>query len=132
MGHPIPRAAGSCLTTSPFPACKLWEKTSAAGRRYLTGRLGGVRVLVMENAYPVAGDDSTHTLMFAAAAPWAAAPGRAEPPPLVDPDDPATPPAAASAPRQAAPAKAAGPARQGTRRGKAEPRQQLDSDPVPF
>ena len=37
--------------TSPpmLQAAKLWEKTSAAGRKYLVGRLGGVRVLVLEN-----------------------------------------------------------------------------------
>ena len=31
-----------------IPACKLWEKVSAKGNRYLVGHLGGVRVLVME------------------------------------------------------------------------------------
>ena len=31
-------------------AARLWAKTSANGRCYLTGRLGGLRVLVFENA----------------------------------------------------------------------------------
>jgi hypothetical protein len=30
-------------------AAGLWEKTSTAGRRYFVGRLGGVRILILEN-----------------------------------------------------------------------------------
>ena len=30
----------------PITACKLYEKTSKAGNIYLTGRLGGLRVLI--------------------------------------------------------------------------------------
>lgn len=30
-------------------AASLWEKTSAAGNRYFIGRLGGVRILILEN-----------------------------------------------------------------------------------
>lgn len=52
----------------PFEACKLWKKTSANGRTYLVGRLGGVRVLVMaRRGEPTPGDDSTHALLFCAA-----------------------------------------------------------------
>jgi hypothetical protein len=51
----------------PIPACKLWEKTSAGGRRYLMGRLGGLRVLVFENRDRQAEGDATHVLLFAAA-----------------------------------------------------------------
>jgi hypothetical protein len=47
-----------------IPACRLWEKVSAKGNRYLIGRLGGVRVLVMPNTRAQSGDDSTHTLFF--------------------------------------------------------------------
>jgi len=47
-----------------IPACRLWEKLSAKGNRYLIGRLGGARVLVMPNTRPESGDDSTHTLFF--------------------------------------------------------------------
>ena len=46
-------------------ACKLWEKTSAKGNRYLIGRMGGVRVLVLENNRRESDGDNTHTLMFA-------------------------------------------------------------------
>jgi hypothetical protein len=49
-------------------ACRLWERTSAKGNRYLTGRLGGLKVLIMENTRPAEGDDSTHTLFFGEAA----------------------------------------------------------------
>ena len=38
--------------SSNFPMLKaagLWAKTSVKGGQYLTGRLGGVKVLVMEN-----------------------------------------------------------------------------------
>jgi hypothetical protein len=47
----------------PIPACKLWEKTSANGRRYLVGRLGGLRVLVFENRDYQAEGDATHVLL---------------------------------------------------------------------
>jgi hypothetical protein len=30
-------------------AAKLWEKVSAKGNRYFIGRLGGVRILILEN-----------------------------------------------------------------------------------
>ena len=50
-----------------IPACRLWEKTSAKGNRYLIGRLGGVRVMILANTRPEPGDSSTHTLMFDAA-----------------------------------------------------------------
>jgi hypothetical protein len=30
-------------------AAKLWEKTSAKGNTYFVGRLGGVRILILEN-----------------------------------------------------------------------------------
>ena len=34
----------------PITACKLYEKTSKAGNIYLTGRLGGLRVLIFKNS----------------------------------------------------------------------------------
>ena len=37
-------------------AAKLFEKTSARGSNYLTGRLGGLRVLIMPNKRFVEGD----------------------------------------------------------------------------
>jgi hypothetical protein len=45
----------------------LWEKTSAKGNRYFVGRMGGVRVLVMENSRAESERDGTHTLFFAEA-----------------------------------------------------------------
>jgi hypothetical protein len=87
-----------------IPACRLWEKLSAKGNRYLIGRLGGVRVLVMPNTRPESGDDSTHTLFFTDA------PQRSQVAP-VEPSHPA-------------------PVHRRARRG--GEKQQIDDDPVPF
>ncbi|TVQ32333.1 MAG: hypothetical protein EA356_13475 [Geminicoccaceae bacterium] len=54
-----PNRSGAILT-----AARLWRKTSAKGTDYLTGRLGGVRVLVMPKRDGDDGDHS-HVLMFA-------------------------------------------------------------------
>lgn len=45
-------------------AAKLWEKTSAAGNRYFTGRLGGVKILILDNRDRGGEDDPTHHLFF--------------------------------------------------------------------
>jgi hypothetical protein len=46
-------------------AAKLWEKTSERnGRRYLTGRLGGLRVVIFENHDKKNDSDPSHYLMF--------------------------------------------------------------------
>jgi hypothetical protein len=45
----------------------LWAKTSVKGGQYLTGRLGGVKVLVMENRDRQSDDDPSHHLFFAEA-----------------------------------------------------------------
>jgi hypothetical protein len=45
-------------------AAGLWPKTSAKGGQYLTGRLGGVKVLVMENRDRQSDDDPSHHLFF--------------------------------------------------------------------
>ncbi len=45
-------------------AAKLWEKTSAAGNRYFAGRLGGVKLLILENRDRGGEDDPTHHLFF--------------------------------------------------------------------
>jgi hypothetical protein len=42
----------------------LWAKTSAKGGRYLTGRLGGVKVLIMPNRDRQSDDDPSHILYF--------------------------------------------------------------------
>jgi hypothetical protein len=65
-------------------ACRLWEKVSAKGTRYLTGRLGGLRVTILPNTRPAEGDDSTHSLMIgeaSAAKKPAPTNGRQAPPP---------------------------------------------------
>jgi hypothetical protein len=45
-------------------AAGLWAKTSSGGKRYLTGRLGGVKVLILENRDRRSDDDPTHNLFF--------------------------------------------------------------------
>jgi hypothetical protein len=48
-------------------AARLWERTSSRGTRYMSGRLGGVRVVIMPNR-DFAEDDPanshTHILFF--------------------------------------------------------------------
>ena len=56
-------------TTGPKPspmlkAAGLWAKSSVKGGQYLTGRLGGLKVLVMENRDRQSDDDPSHTLFF--------------------------------------------------------------------
>jgi hypothetical protein len=50
-------------------AAPLWAKTSVKGGQYLTGRLGGVKVLILENRDRKGNDDPSHHLFFAEAAP---------------------------------------------------------------
>ena len=45
-------------------AAKLWEKTSAAGNRYFAGRLGGVKILILENRDRAGEDEPSHHLFF--------------------------------------------------------------------
>ena len=49
-------------------AAGLWAKSSVKGGHYLTGRLGGVKVLVMENRDRQSDDDPSHHLFFVEAA----------------------------------------------------------------
>jgi hypothetical protein len=56
-GGPMLKAAG------------LWAKTSVKGGQYLTGRLGGVKVLVLENRDRKGDDDPSHHLFFVEAQP---------------------------------------------------------------
>lgn len=53
----------------PITVCKLWVKVSAKGTRYLTGRMGGAKVLVMPNPDKQSPEDASHVLRFAQAAP---------------------------------------------------------------
>ena len=50
-------------------AAPLWQKSSAKGGQYLTGRLGGMKVLVLENRDRKTDDDPSHHLFFAEAPP---------------------------------------------------------------
>jgi hypothetical protein len=45
-------------------AAGLWQKTSVKGGQYLTGRLGGVKVLILENRERQTDDDPSHHLFF--------------------------------------------------------------------
>jgi len=48
-------------------AARLWEKTSGKGTRYMSGRLGGVKVVILPNRDYVEGDPingHTHNLFF--------------------------------------------------------------------
>src|SRR3954465_686771 len=55
----------NALKNSPMlKATGLWAKTSVKGSQYLTGRLGGVKVLVMENRDRKSEDDPSHYLFF--------------------------------------------------------------------
>jgi hypothetical protein len=47
-------------------ACKLYPRTSGAGRPYLVGRLGGLRLLVLPKREGEP-DDHSHTLFLAEA-----------------------------------------------------------------
>jgi hypothetical protein len=50
--------------TPMLKAGGLWAKTSAKGGRYLTGRLGGVKVLILANRDRQSDDDPSHILYF--------------------------------------------------------------------
>jgi hypothetical protein len=50
--------------TTMLKAAGLWSKTSAKGGQYLTGRLGGVKVLILENRDRQNDDDPSHQLFF--------------------------------------------------------------------
>jgi hypothetical protein len=45
-------------------AAGLWAKSSVKGGQYLTGRLGGVKVLILENRDRQSDDDPSHHLFF--------------------------------------------------------------------
>jgi hypothetical protein len=47
----------------PTPA-GLWSKMSAKGGQYMTGRLGGVKVLILANRDRQNDDDPSHHLFF--------------------------------------------------------------------
>ena len=45
-------------------AARLWEKTSAKGTTYLTGRMGNLRISILPNRDRKNDDDPTHVLIF--------------------------------------------------------------------
>src|SRR3954471_19874748 len=45
-------------------ATGLWQKTSVKGGQYLTGRLGGVKVLILANRDRKSDNDPSHILYF--------------------------------------------------------------------
>jgi hypothetical protein len=45
-------------------AAGLWAKTSVKGGQYLTGRLGGMKVLILENRDRQTDDEPSHHLFF--------------------------------------------------------------------
>ena len=61
-------------------AAGLWAKSSVKGGQYLTGRLGGVKVLVLENRDRKGEDDPSHHLFFVEAVPRQGAQERREGP----------------------------------------------------
>jgi hypothetical protein len=61
--------SGNANNSPMLKAAGLWAKTSVKGRQYLTGRLGGVKVLVMENCDRQGDDDPSHHLFLLEAAP---------------------------------------------------------------
>ena len=56
--------SGNTNNSPMLKAASLWSKTSVKGGWYLTGRLGGVKVLVMENRDRKGDDDPSHVLLF--------------------------------------------------------------------
>src|SRR3954469_17333702 len=52
-------------TSTMLKAAGLWAKTSVKSGQYLTGRLGGVRILILENRDRKVDDDPSHHLFFA-------------------------------------------------------------------
>jgi len=94
-------------------AARLWERTSAKGTRYMSGRLGGVKVVILPNKDFVEGDQAnghTHILFFQ--------------------DGSSTAPR----PSERAPAEPREPAQRERSRKAATPgnRQQIEDDQVPF
>jgi hypothetical protein len=60
--------SGNSNNSPMLKAAGLWAKTSVKGGQYLTGRLGGVKVLIMENRDRQSDDDPSHHLFFVEAA----------------------------------------------------------------
>src|SRR3954471_24275955 len=57
-------AANGPKPSPMLKAAGLWAKSSVKGGQYLTGRLGGVKVLILENRERKSDDDPSHHLFF--------------------------------------------------------------------
>src|SRR3954454_8494702 len=55
---------GKANNSPMLKAAGLWAKSSVKGGQYLTGRLGGVKVLILENRDRQSDDDPSHHLFF--------------------------------------------------------------------
>src|ERR687890_481759 len=58
---------GKANNSPMLKAAGLWAKTSVKGGQYLTGRLGGLKVLILENRDRQSDDDPSHHLFVAEA-----------------------------------------------------------------
>src|SRR4029453_7850123 len=56
--------SGNSNNSPMLKAAGLWAKSSVKGGQYLTGRLGGVKVLILENRDRKSDDDPSHNLFF--------------------------------------------------------------------
>jgi hypothetical protein len=56
--------SGNTSNSPMLKAAGLWAKTSVKGGQYLAGRLGGVKVLILENRDRRGDDDPSHHLFF--------------------------------------------------------------------
>jgi len=96
-------------------AAKLWERTSARGTKYFSGRLGGVKIVILPNRDFAEGDPArghSHLMYFADGAP-------------AQPTQPAQPEGAPAQPTAA-------PAGQRARPQRGGPRRRLPDDVMPF
>src|SRR3954469_5659641 len=55
---------GKANNSPMLKAAGLWAKSSVKGGQYLTGRLGGVKVLILENRDRKSDADPSHNLFF--------------------------------------------------------------------
>jgi hypothetical protein len=60
---------GNAPKSPLLKAAGLWAKSSVKGGQYLTGRLGAMKVLILENRDRQGDDDPSHHLFFVEAAP---------------------------------------------------------------
>ena len=56
--------SGNSNNSPLLKVAPLWSKTSVKGGWYLTGRFGGVKILIMENRDRQGDDDPSHILYF--------------------------------------------------------------------